>query len=99
MMVNHGTGYTVDFSRARTKPPTALAMHLAEIYAVYPEKFERINQLLHCLQWKQGKSDKASTGTGVAQKRVKSQQELEAEAYLRSVGLMPAEEGTASEAT
>jgi hypothetical protein len=88
MMVNHGTGYKVDFSRARTKPPTALAMHLAEIYAVYPEKFERINQLLHCLLWKQGKSDKASTGTGVAEKRVKSQKELEVEAYLRSVGVL-----------
>ena len=38
----HGFVFKVDYSRASSKPPTSLAMAIAEFYAAHPEKFEHL---------------------------------------------------------
>lgn len=75
VMVPYAFGYTVDYSRARTKPPTALAMGMVEYYVNYPEKLDR----LYLRVMKQiGKTNAEST---LAEARPKTQDELDAEAY------------------
>jgi len=87
-MVPHGPGYKVDYSRASTKPPTAMAMDLVEYFVAYPEKLNWLHLwLLKLLR-------KADAKPTPAEVRPKTQQELEDEAYLRSEGFLPPIEDT-----
>jgi hypothetical protein len=87
LMVPSDTGgYKVDYSRASTKPPTAMAMDMVEYYVAYPEKLDQLYQRLLKLL------SKPPEEPTVEEKRPKTQQELADEAYLRSHGFLPPEE-------
>lgn len=88
MMVRHGLKYRVDYSHATRKPPTALAMWMAEYYVNYPEKLDRLFQRVT------RPSGPAAEKPTRPENRPKTKDELDAEAYLRSVGLLPPEEKT-----
>jgi hypothetical protein len=79
VMVPSGLGYTVDYSRASRKPPTAMAMGMVEYYVAYPEKLDRLYQrMLKLLGREEVEPTLASPPKTFHNPR--------AEAYLRSVG-------------
>ncbi len=89
VLVRNPFGYTVDYSRASRKPPTALAMDMIEYFVNHPEKlnwlFQRVMRL----------AGKEEVAVSLSEDRPKSQDELDAEAYMRSVRLLPPEGETA----
>ena len=90
--VRHGLGYRVDYSRASRKPPTTLAMAMVEYYVAYPEKLDRLFQRVT------RPSGTAAEKPTRPENRPKTKDELDAEAYLRSVGLLPPEGETCHDA-
>ncbi len=91
MMVRHGFGYRVDYSRATRKPPTALAMWMAEHYVNYPEKLDRLFQRVT------RPNATAAEKPTRTEPRPQSQDERDCEAYMRSAGLLPPEGKTQSQ--
>ena len=75
-LVPHGPGYTVDFDRASTKPPTPKAMLMMEHCARDRKFFDR----LLSLSMKNARKVRPAAKT---ETRQKSPDELEAEMYLK----------------
>jgi hypothetical protein len=86
VMVHRGIGYGIDYSRASRKPPTAMAMDMLEYYVNYPDKLDKLFQRVTRL------AGQAEADPGANDTRPKSQDELDAEAYAISAGLLPMED-------
>lgn len=91
VMVLDGNRYGVDFSRASRKPPTAMAMDMLEYYVAYPEKLDRLYQQAMRLAIRGGVKPSMAK-PAMAKMLPKSQDELDADNYLRSIGALPPEE-------